>query len=572
MRSILLRLSLSLSTAILFLNGCAGGPGSAPGVLPPSDLGYATETAVYTKGEAITPDKPTSTGGAPASYSVSPTLPAGLSLATTTGIISGDPTSATAKASYMVTASNSAGSSTTSLTITVLAVAPLNPDNVNLIFVVSEDSTYNASGDVNLNTANLTDQGLQRSLLMATFLQQDVLGMQNVTTIYALEPMTHLQTGSNYPDMAGLETIEEFAMLNQISLPAYSEGVTPLVANSFPLNVSYGLAPPSDVATPLLFCLECQGLDFSDTKGDNESLVTGATGILTLNVPGFYVFSAPWETISGLLAKINQAENYGLALPAGYQGPNDIYAISVTPSGGASLITYNSNLRPPSTYPTLPSPGVATAPCTEQQPFTITAAGGTSKGINTNETVYMIRHAEAHPTGFWEDGNYVAAGQWRALGLPNALQGKISPTQVYSIDPAQVIPDPDPASHAYWSYVRPSLTVEPYAIANNLPYHLVANIALFNPNAAQLTSNYFFTQGTFSGQTVLVGWEHDHIPATVDALLASYGSSKTAPPWPSDDYDTIWTVKIDVTGNLTVDNSLCEGIDSTRLPDTAPQF
>src|ERR1039458_3422812 len=46
-------------------------------------------------------------------------------------------------------------------------------------------------------------------------------------------------------------------------------------------------------------------------------------------------------------------------------------------------------------------------------------------GINTNETVYLVRHAEAHPTSWWEDGNYIAAGQWRALDLPYALRGKI---------------------------------------------------------------------------------------------------------------------------------------------------
>jgi hypothetical protein len=98
--------------------------------------------------------------------------------------------------------------------------APLSAGNLNLIFVVSEDLAYQASGDVNPKTANLTNQGLQRSLLMATFLQQQVLGTQNVTGIYALEPMTHLQTASNYPDMAAPETIQQFAMLNQITLSA----------------------------------------------------------------------------------------------------------------------------------------------------------------------------------------------------------------------------------------------------------------------------------------------------------------------------------------------------------------
>ena len=59
--------------------------------------------------------------------------------------------------------------------------APLSAANTNLIFVVSEDLTYHAPGDVNPRTANLTNQGLQRSLRMATFLQQDVLGNKNVS-------------------------------------------------------------------------------------------------------------------------------------------------------------------------------------------------------------------------------------------------------------------------------------------------------------------------------------------------------------------------------------------------------
>ena len=43
--------------------------------------------------------------------------------------------------------------------------ASLNPANLNLIFVVSEDLAYQAPGDVNPTTANLTNQGLQLSLI-----------------------------------------------------------------------------------------------------------------------------------------------------------------------------------------------------------------------------------------------------------------------------------------------------------------------------------------------------------------------------------------------------------------------
>src|SRR5664279_2148426 len=160
--------------------------------------------------------------------------------------------------------------------------ASLNPANLNLIFVVSEDLAYQAPGDVNPTTANLTNQGLQRSLSMATFLQQKVLGTKNVTGIYALEPMTHLQTASNYPDMAAPETIQQFAMLNQITLSA--PGQTPYAGNNYPINASYASGPlPSGVAVPPQFCPTCQGLDFRDQGGDNETLVSG---IVQASVPG----------------------------------------------------------------------------------------------------------------------------------------------------------------------------------------------------------------------------------------------------------------------------------------------
>ena len=44
------------------------------------------------------------------------------------------------------------------------SAAPLNADNINLIFVTSPDLAYHAAGDVDPDTSNLTGQGLQRSL------------------------------------------------------------------------------------------------------------------------------------------------------------------------------------------------------------------------------------------------------------------------------------------------------------------------------------------------------------------------------------------------------------------------
>jgi hypothetical protein len=456
--------------------------------------------------------------------------------------------------------------------------ALLNARNINLIFVVSPDLANDPLGDINRTTANLSNQGLQRSLLMATYLKQRLLDANNVTGIFVLEPMTHLQTANNYPDMAAIGFIQQFALLNQITIL----GTT---GYSYPLGASYG-GPgdvPSGVATPVAYLTDCQGLVFNDASGNNAKLVTD---IIDANVPGFYVFSAPWETASALMADIKAVKGYSMDIPTAYKGSNFVYVISIDPSGNAGLFTFDSNLNPPATYPVLPAP-VECAPCTQQNYFSYSRTGGVNgavvpAGANTNQTVYMIRHAEAHPVRGWDDGNYIGTGQWRALALPDflpgALRGLSAPTMVYSVDPAQSFPI---TSDFGIPYVRPSLTVLPYAIANNLPYNLAASFLInMNPKdetAAENAKNFFFTNSAganLSNQTILMAWEHAHFPLLVKHLLDSYGGTVPSPTlsWPSGDYDTIWTVTLDSSGNVTVNNALCEGIGTSSLPAEPPLF
>ena len=162
------------------------------------------------------------------------------------------------------------------------------------------------------------------------------------------------------------------------------------------------------------------------------------------------------------------------------------------------------------------------------------------------------------------------------------------PTQVYSLDPAQIaVGTYGPAGNPFWSsptwsHATLALTAEPYAIANGLPYNLAASFLMSAPDSQVATSNFFFMNTgldnpQLSDQTFLVAWEHGEIALTVNALLASYYPSPLTPPilapaWPVDDYDTIWTVKLDGSGNVTVNNAMCEGINSATLMATAPQF
>ena len=87
----------------------------------PSALTYVSNPATYIKDTAISDNTPTSSGGTVVSYAVSPALPAGLTLNTSTGIISGSPTTLTAAADYTITATNTGGSTPASVSITVIS-------------------------------------------------------------------------------------------------------------------------------------------------------------------------------------------------------------------------------------------------------------------------------------------------------------------------------------------------------------------------------------------------------------------------------------------------------------------
>jgi hypothetical protein len=73
---------------------------------------------------AITTVTNTSTGGAISSYAISPAAPSGLTFSTTTGQLSGTPTSIQSATAYTITATNAAGSATQTFTLTVTTAAP----------------------------------------------------------------------------------------------------------------------------------------------------------------------------------------------------------------------------------------------------------------------------------------------------------------------------------------------------------------------------------------------------------------------------------------------------------------
>ncbi|WP_241495781.1 kelch repeat-containing protein [Paraburkholderia monticola] len=86
---------------------------------PPASLSYWDAAPIYVVGQPISYDEPLSTGDEITFFSVSPALPAGLSMNPQTGAISGTPTTVQPPTTYTITGSNSAGSVTVHIVIGV---------------------------------------------------------------------------------------------------------------------------------------------------------------------------------------------------------------------------------------------------------------------------------------------------------------------------------------------------------------------------------------------------------------------------------------------------------------------
>jgi len=109
---------------VLLAGGChfVLDPDSVPPPAP-SGLTYAVVSAVYTLGQTIASNVPSSGGGPVVSYAINPSLPEGLGFNTTTGVISGTPAVLSPATDYTVTATNAGGSTTATLTIAVLSTS-----------------------------------------------------------------------------------------------------------------------------------------------------------------------------------------------------------------------------------------------------------------------------------------------------------------------------------------------------------------------------------------------------------------------------------------------------------------
>lgn len=150
------------------------------------------------------------------------------------------------------------------------------------------------------------------------------------------------------------------------------------------------------------------------------------------------------------------------------------------------------------------------------------------------ETLVFVRHGEKPAEGL---GQLDCQGLNRALALPAVIAAKFGkPDAIYAPDPGEKKDDNGRA----WNYVRPLATIEPTAIAFGMPVQTPYGYSQIEQLGNTLVDP------SWRNKTVVVAWEHRLIEQLVRRMVTAHGGNpKDVPKWASNDFDSIYVLKLD---------------------------
>jgi uncharacterized repeat protein (TIGR01451 family) len=396
--------------------------------VPPNTLSYLNAPAVYIKGSTITNNTPSSGGGAVVSYSVSPSLPSGLSFNTSTGVISGTPTAVSPSASYTITATNSGGNTTFNLNITVNDIPPAglaysaNPA-VYTIGVAITDNTPTSTGGavVSYSVAPALPTGL--SLNSSTGV---ISGTPSA--IYANATYTITATNSGGNTTANVDIRVNDGPPTSIS---YSTNPAVYVKNTF-ITVN---TPSVTGGTPTGYSV-APGLPNGLTINPTTGVISGApTTVQGANTYTITVSNANGSTNVGVSITVNDLPPYGL----NYSQNPVTYIVGSPITNNIPTVTYGA-ISSYSVSPSLPS-GLSLNGSTGEISGTPSSAAPhttytvTANGPNGSTGVGLTIVVENSVTSSWTGGiqdlkNFETGG----VGTRGTIDGAFGDPRAIAID------------------------------------------------------------------------------------------------------------------------------------------
>lgn len=144
-------------------------------------------------------------------------------------------------------------------------------------------------------------------------------------------------------------------------------------------------------------------------------------------------------------------------------------------------------------------------------------------------TVILIRHGEKAGSGLSKQGQERAQALVRYFTEKPMLTEAGLPAAIYAFQP-------QPDGHK----ARGVETVTPLSDAINVTID-----SAYSEDQVESLVAQIMTKPSYNQHTVLICWEHHHIPMIANAFGIS-----SPPDWPSDVYDRTWVIHFDASGNI----------------------
>ena len=466
---------------------------------PPSGLTYATPTPSYTLGGAITANSPSSTGGAISSYTISPSLPAGLSFSTSTGQITGTPTALAVVAPYTVTATNAGGSTTATVNLAVNfvgigSITNITGSSVQLNWVVPSGSNPSAAS---FNLYNSTTGSL--------------VFVESVNAPANSAVITGLNAGTAYKFRVRMVDTTGTVDANAVDASATTNATSP------PTSLSYGTPSPSYTLGTAI-----------STNSPSSSGGAVASYAITPALPGGLSFSTTTGQITGTPTQLANLATYTVS--ATNAGGSTSTSLNLTVNfAGATAITNitGSSLQLNWTTPSGANPAAASYNVIDVSsgsivqsvdvPATSTLISGLTAGSTHTYEIHMV-----DASGVIDQNTVTQTATTLSTAPPSGLT-YATPTPTYTLATAISSNNPTSSGGAVASYaITPALpgglsfstttghiTGTPTQLANLMPYTVTAtNAGGSTTTTINLTVNFagITSISNVTGSSLQLNW------------------------------------------------------------------